>query len=54
MKKVFELLNIKHKNIISYYFRTNNAMKKFNNVLNQMLTKYYIEQFIKNWNIYLN
>ena len=29
-------------------------MKKFNDVLNQMLTKYYIKQFIKNWNIYLN
>ena len=48
MKKKFKLLKIKHKNIILYYFRTNDAIKKFNNVLNQMLTKYCIKQFIKN------
>lgn len=54
MKKTFELLSIKHRSTTSYYFRTNDAVKKFNDVLNQMLTKYCIEQLIKNWNIYLS
>ena len=54
MKLIFEFLNIKYKEIISYHFRTNDAIKRFNDVLNHMFTKYCIDQSIKNWNFYLN
>ena len=54
MKLIFKLLNIKHKRIILYYFRINNAIKQFNDVLNHMFTKYCIDESIKNWNFYLN
>ena len=50
----FELLEIKHRNTILYHSRTNEVVKRFNNILNQMLIKYCIEQFIKNWNKYFN
>ena len=54
MNKAFEFLKIKHKKIIFYHFRINDAIKKFNDVFEHMFIKYYIEQFIKNWNIYFN
>ena len=54
MKLIFEFLNIKHKKIISYHFRTNDAIKQFNDVLNHMFRKYCINKSIKNWNFYLN
>ena len=44
----FELLKIKHQNTISYYSRMNEVVKRFNNILNQILIKYCIKQFIKN------
>ena len=50
----FKLLEIKHRNTISYYSRMNEIVKRFNNIIDQMLIKYCIEQFIKNWNKYLN
>ena len=48
MNKAFEFLKIKHKNIIFYYSRTNDVIKKFNDVFEQIFIKYCIEQFIKN------
>ena len=54
MNITFELLKIKYRNIILYYSRTNEAVKRFNNIIDQMLIKYCIEQFIKNWNKYFN
>ena len=48
MKQVFELLKIKHRDITSYHFRTNDAIERFNEVLNHMLTKYCIDESIKN------
>ena len=51
---MFELLNIKYKEIILYHFRTNDSIKRFNDVLNHMFTKYCIDESIKNWNFYLN
>ena len=54
MIKTFALFEIKHKNIIFYHSKTNETIKRFNDVLNHMLIKYCIENFIKNWNIYLN
>ena len=54
MKLIFEFLNIKHKRIILYHSRTNDAIKRFNDVLNHMFTKYCIDESIKNWNFYLN
>ena len=47
MEKIFELLEIKYKNTIFYYFRTNNVIKRFNNIFDQMFIKYYIEHLIK-------
>ena len=54
MKLTFEFLNIKHRKTTSYHFRTNDAVKRFNDVLNYMFTKYCIDESIKNWNLYLN
>ena len=54
MNIIFELLKIKYWNIISYHSRTNEVVKRFNNTLSQMLIKYCIKQFIKNWNKYFN
>ena len=54
MIKTFALFEIKHKNIIFYHSKTNEIVKRFNNVLSHMLIKYCIENFIKKWNIYLN
>ena len=54
MNMTFEFLGIKHRNTILYHSRTNEVVKRFNDTLNQMLIKYCIEQFIKNWNKYLN
>ena len=54
MNMTFELLKIKHRSTISYHSRTNEIVKRFNNILNSMLIKYCIEQFIKNWNKYFN
>ena len=48
MKLIFEILKIKHKNITSYHSRINEAIKKFNDVLDHILTKYYIDELIKN------
>ena len=48
MNMTFELLEIKYRNMILYYSRTNEIVKRFNDIINQMLIKYYIEQFIKN------
>ena len=44
----FKLLKIKYQNIILYHSRTNKTVKRFNNIINQMLMKYCIEQSIKN------
>ena len=54
MIKTFALLEIKHKDITFYHSKTNEIVKRFNDVLNHMLIKYCIENFIKEWNIYLN
>ena len=54
MNMTFKLLKIKHRNTILYHSRINEVVKRFNNTLNQMLIKYCIEQFIKNWNKYFN
>ena len=54
MNMTFELLKIKHRDTILYYSRTNEIVKRFNDILNQMLIKYCIEQFIKNWDKYFN
>ena len=48
MNMTFELLKIKYRNTILYHSRTNEAVKRFNNIINQMLIKYCIKQFIKN------
>ena len=48
MNMTFELLKIKHRNTILYHSRTNETVKRFNDIINQMLIKYCIEQFIKN------
>ena len=48
MNMTFELLKIKHRNIILYHSRMNEVVKRFNDILNQMLIKYCIKQFIKN------
>ena len=54
MKLILKILKIKYKNITLYHSRTNETIKKFNDVLNYILTKYCIDKFIKNWNFYLN
>ena len=54
MNMTFELLKIKHRSTILYHSRTNETVKRFNDILSQMLIKYCIEQFIKNWNKYFN
>ena len=54
MKLIFETLKIKHENITSYHSRINETIKKFNDVLDHILTKYCIDELIKNWNFYLN
>ena len=54
MNIIFEFLKIKHRDTTSYHLRTNEIIKHFNDIINQMLTKYCIEQFIKNWNKYFN
>ena len=54
MNMTFELLKIKHQNTILYHSRTNKAVKRFNDIINQMLIKYCIEQLIKSWNKYFN
>ena len=54
MNMTFELLKIKHRNMILYHSRTNEVVKRFNNIIDQMLIKYCIKQFIKNWNKYFN
>ena len=54
MNMTFKLLKIKHRNTISYHSRTNEIVKRFNDILSQMLIKYCIEQLIKNWNKYFN
>ena len=54
MNQTFELLETKYRKIIFYYSRINETMKRFNDVLSYILIKYCIEQFIKNWNFYLN
>ena len=38
----FQLLKMKHRNIIFYYLCTNEVIKRFNKVLNYMLIKYCI------------
>ena len=48
MNMTFQLLKTKHRNIIFYHLRTNEAVERFNKVLNHMLIKYCIDQFIKN------
>ena len=54
MNMTFEFLKIKYRGTISYYSRINKVVKCFNDILSQMLIKYCIEQFIKNWNKYFN
>ena len=54
MNITFEFLKIKHRSTTSYHSRTNEIVKRFNDILNQILIKYCIEQFIKNWNKYFN
>ena len=54
MNMTFELLKIKHRSMILYHSRMNEAVKRFNDIIDQMLIKYCIEQFIKNWNKYFN
>ena len=54
MKLIFETLKIKHKDITLYHSRINKAIKKFNDVFDHILMKYCIDEFIKNWNLYLN
>ena len=48
MNMTFKLLKIKHWSIILYHSRTNEAVKRFNDIIDQMLIKYCIKQFIKN------
>ena len=48
MNMTFEFIKIKHRNTILYYSRTNETVKHFNDIIDQMLIKYCIEQFIKN------
>ena len=48
MKLIFETLKIKHENITSYHSRINETIKKFNDVLDHILTKYCIDELIKN------
>ena len=48
MNMTFELLKIKYRNIILYHSRTNETVKHFNNIIDQILIKYCIKQFIKN------
>ena len=54
MNRAFELLETKHKKTTFYHSRTNEIVKRFNDTLRRMLTKYCIDQLIKNWDIYLN
>ena len=54
MKLIFETLKIKHKDITLYHSRINKAIKRFNDVLDHILTKYCIDELIKNQNFYLN
>ena len=42
MKIILKQLDIKHKNIIFYYFKTNNAIKQFNKILKHIFIKYLI------------
>ena len=48
MNMTFELLKIKYRDTTLYYSRTNEIVKHFNNIIDQMLIKYCIKQFIKN------
>ena len=48
MNMTFKLLKVKYRSIILYYSRVNRTIKRFNNIINQMLIQYCIEQFIKN------
>ena len=43
MNMTFEFLKIKHRNIISYHSRTNETVKRFNDIIDQILIKYCIE-----------
>ena len=43
MNMTFELLKIKHRDTISYHSRTNEVVKRFNDIINQMLIKYCIK-----------
>ena len=54
MNMTFEFIRIKHRSTILYHSRTNEIVKRFNDILNQMLIKYCIKQLIKNWNKYFN
>ena len=54
MNMTFKLLEIKHRSTILYHSHTNEIVKRFNDIIDQMLSKYCIEQFIKNWNKYFN
>ena len=53
MNLVFKHLKTKHWDTISYHPCMNGAVKQFNEVLSQMLTKYLIGHSIKKWNLYL-
>ena len=54
MNMTFKFLKIKYRSTISYHSRINKIIKCFNDIIDQMLIKYCIEQFIKNWNKYFN
>ncbi len=47
MKLIIKMLEIKHRDTTSYHSRTNDAVKRFNNVLNFILIKYLIKHLIK-------
>ena len=42
MEIILKQLNIKYKNIISYYFKINDTVKQFNRVLKYIFIKYLI------------
>ena len=43
MNMIFKLLKIKHWSMILYHSRMNEIVKRFNNIIKQMLIKYCIE-----------
>ena len=43
MEIVLKQLNIKYKNIISYYFKINSTVKQFKKVLKHIFIKYLID-----------